>query len=496
MEISGANFIGSSVSIKGSIAFKTFNPVLNKENEWDFFQATPEEVDEAVCKAQTAFFVFSKTTPKKRAVFFNEIIQQLERAKTSILSVYQVESGLPLYRALAEFQRTIQQLSNFSAILIEEKWPSVIHEPPDLTRVPTKQSLLKTQIGIGPVVVFGASNFPLAYSTIGGDSVAALAAGCPVIVKSHPMHAGTGELVAKAVVEAAKISAMPDGVFSNLNAIDFHVGEQLVQHEGVAAVGFTGSVNGGKAMLKLAAARKNPIPVFAEMGSVNPLLVFPKKDTDLSLWATKMAISITNNSGQFCTKPGLIFCLKSPESETFFSTLKEQFSSVNEDYMVSPIICSNYNLRIEALKKYKEIEFYEGVSHAVPNTGRPVLARIDGVEFVKHSSLQQEVFGPFSLVVFFDTIIALINAYSLLEGQLTTSFFGSYEDEVIQDKLLFLAMQKAGRIIFDEVPTGVETSRAMHHSGKFPASSDIRFTAVGTDSIDRFSRPIVYQNKY
>ena len=186
------------------------------ENEWDFFQATPEEVDEAVCKAQTAFFVFSKTTPKERAVFLNEIIQQLERAKTSILSVYQVESGLPLNRALAEFQRTIQQLSNFSAILIEEKWPSVIYEPADTTRIPSKQSLLKTQIGIGPVVVFGASNFPLAYSTIGGDSVAALAAGCPVIVKSHPMHAGTGELVAKAVVEAAKISAMPDGVFSNL----------------------------------------------------------------------------------------------------------------------------------------------------------------------------------------------------------------------------------------------------------------------------------------
>jgi NADP-dependent aldehyde dehydrogenase len=232
------------------------------------------------------------------------------------------------------------------------------------------------------------------------------------------------------------------------------------------------------------------------MGSVNPLLVFPKKDTDFSSWASKMSVSITNNSGQFCTKPGLIFCLKSPESETFFSTLKEQICAVNADFMVSPIICSNYNLRIEDLKKHKEIQFYEGLSHAIPNTGKPVLARIGGDDFVKHPSLQQEVFGPFSLVVFFDTITTLINAYSILEGQLTTSFFGNYEDEVLQDKLLFLAMQKAGRIIFDEVPTGVETSRAMHHSGKFPASSDIRFTAVGTDSIDRFSRPIVYQNKY
>lgn len=495
MEISGANFIGSSVSIKGSIIFKTFNPVLNKENEWNFFQATPEEVNEAVCKAQTAFFAFSKTTSKERAIFLNTIIQQLERAKNSILTVYQAESGLPLNRALAEFQRTIQQLLNFSAILKEEKWPSVIFEPADLTRVPSKPSLLKTQIGIGPVVVFGASNFPLAYSTIGGDSVAALAAGCPVIVKSHPMHAGTGELVAKAVVDAAILTSLPDGVFSNLNAFDFQVGQQLVEHEGVAAVGFTGSINGGKALLKLAAARKNPIPVFAEMGSVNPLLVFPKIDSDLNSWATKIALSITNNSGQFCTKPGLIFCVKSPSSEAFFSTLKKQFIAVNADYMVSPIICSNYNLRIEYLKKIKEIEFHEGIWHSIPNTGKPYLARIDGAEFVKYPSLCQEVFGPFSLVVFFDTIDALIQAYSSLEGQLTTSFFGSNEDDFIQEKLLFLATQKAGRIIFNEVPTGVEISRAMHHSGAFPASSDIRFTAVGTDSIDRFSRPIVYQNK-
>ena len=495
MKISGANFIGSTLSIKGSSSFKTFNPVLNQENEWDFFQATKEEVDEAVCKAQTAFFAFSRIDPKKRALFLNEIIHQLELSKALILEVYQLESALPLSRALAEFQRTVQQLSNFSAILTEGKWPSVNYEPADISRIPIKQSLRKTQIGIGPVVVFGASNFPLAYSTIGGDSVAALAAGCPVIVKSHPMHAGTGELVAKAVVNAANITTMPDGVFSNLNAIDFQVGQQLVEHEGVAAVGFTGSIKGGVALMKRAFSRKNPIPVFAEMGSVNPLLVFPKIDSDLSLWASKIAVSITNNSGQFCTKPGLIFCLKSPTSEDFFSTLKQQISCVNSAYMVSPIICSNYNLRIEELKKFEEIELQEGTINVLPNTARPVLARIEGKEFVKHPALQQEVFGPFSLVVFFDSMDDLVNAYSALEGQLTTSFFGVNDNDLAHEKLVFLASQKAGRIIFDEVPTGVEISCAMHHSGAFPASSDIRFTAVGVNSIDRFSRPIVYQNK-
>jgi NADP-dependent aldehyde dehydrogenase len=288
---------------------------------------------------------------------------------------------------------------------------------------------------------------------------------------------------------------MPDGVFSNLNAMDFQVGQQLVEHEGVAAVGFTGSIKGGVALLKLAASRKNPIPVFAEMGSVNPILLFPTKASDIKLWASKIVLSITNNSGQFCTKPGLIFCLKSPTSEDFFSTLNQQFSSVNSDYMVSPIICSNYNLRIEELKKYNEIEFHEGISHAIPNTGRPVLARIDGKEFVKHPSLQQEVFGPFSMVVFFDSMDDLVNAYSALDGQLTTSFFGGNDNDLAHEKLVFLASQKAGRIIFDEVPTGVEITSAMHHSGAFPASSDIRFTAVGVNSIDRFSRPIVYQNK-
>jgi NADP-dependent aldehyde dehydrogenase len=231
------------------------------------------------------------------------------------------------------------------------------------------------------------------------------------------------------------------------------------------------------------------------MGSVNPILLFPIKASDIKLWASKIAVSITNNSGQFCTKPGLIFCLKSPTSEDFFSTLNQQFSSVNSDYMVSPIICSNYNLRIEELKKYNEIEFHEGISHAIPNTGRPVLARIDGKEFVKHPSLQQEVFGPFSMVVFFDSMDDLVNAYSALDGQLTTSFFGGNDNDLAHEKLVFLASQKAGRIIFDEVPTGVEITSAMHHSGAFPASSDIRFTAVGVNSIDRFSRPIVYQNK-
>lgn len=495
MEITGLNFIGTTRSAKGNRSFKTFNPQLNCQNKWDFFEATSEEINEAVRLAQTAFFALKKIDPLQRAAFLREIIRQLEVSKDLILTIYQLETALPLVRAEAEFRRTINQLINFVQLLESGQWPIEIKEPADINRSPIKPSLLKTQIGIGPVVVFGASNFPLAYSTIGGDSVAALAAGCPVIVKSHPMHAGTGELVAKAVVDAAILTSLPDGVFSNLNAFDFQVGQQLVEHEGVAAVGFTGSINGGKALLKLAAARKNPIPVFAEMGSVNPLLVFPKIDSDLNSWATKIALSITNNSGQFCTKPGLIFCVKSPSSEAFFSTLKKQFIAVNADYMVSPIICSNYNLRIEYLKKIKEIEFHEGIWHSIPNTGKPYLARIDGAEFVKYPSLCQEVFGPFSLVVFFDTIDALIQAYSSLEGQLTTSFFGSNEDDFIQEKLLFLATQKAGRIIFNEVPTGVEISRAMHHSGAFPASSDIRFTAVGTDSIDRFSRPIVYQNK-
>nr|MBP6757382.1 aldehyde dehydrogenase family protein [Bacteroidia bacterium] len=303
MEITGLNFIGTTRSAKGNRSFKTFNPQLNCQNKWDFFEATSEEINEAVRIAQTAFFALKKIDPLQRAAFLREIVRQLEMSKDLVLTIYQLETALPLVRAEAEFRRTINQLINFAQLLECGQWPVEIKEPADLNRSPIKPSLLKTQIGIGPVVVFGASNFPLAYSTIGGDSVAALAAGCPVIVKGHPMHAGTGEIVAKAVIEAAQITGMPNGIFSNLNAQDFNVGEQLVLHNGIEAVGFTGSIKGGTALLKLANTRKKPIPVFAEMGSLNPIILLPSEKDNLQNWAATITHSITNNSGQFCTKP-------------------------------------------------------------------------------------------------------------------------------------------------------------------------------------------------
>ena len=495
MEITGLNFIGTTRSAKGNRSFKTFNPRLNSQNKWDFFEATSEEINEAVRLAQTAFFALKKIDPLQRATFLREIIRQLEVSKDLILTIYQLETALPLVRAEAEFRRTINQLINFAQLLESGQWPIEIKEPADINRSPIKPSLLKTQIGIGPVVVFGASNFPLAYSTIGGDSVAALAAACPVIVKGHPMHAGTGEIVAKAVIEATQITGMPNGIFSNLNAQDFNVGEQLVLHNGIEAVGFTGSIKGGTTLLKLASTRKKPIPVFAEMGSLNPIILLPSEKDNLQNWAATITLSITNNSGQFCTKPGLLFCLKSNRSAVFLQNLVTQFKQVKADFMVSPVIWDNYNKRIDELKQNKHLQFVATDDSELPNIGKPILATIDGENFLKDSKLQEEVFGPFSLVVVFDSLEDLIKGYTCLEGQLTTSFFGETNQFQEFESLLFTAESKAGRILFNQVPTGVEISQAMHHSGAFPASSDSRFTAVGIDSIARFSRPIVYQNR-
>lgn len=494
MGITGLNFIGINRSAEGLTTFSTFNPVLNEPNVWLFYEATENEVQEAVTIAHTAFLAFRKIAIVQRASFLKEIINQLELAKDSILTVYQLESALPLLRAESEFTRTIRQLQNFVELLESGSWPIKMHEAADLTRIPIKPKLLKTQIGIGPVVVFGASNFPLAYSTIGGDSVAALAAGCSVIVKAHPMHAGTSELVAKSVIIAAQKTAMPNGVFSHLNARMNAVGEQLIMHEKTAAVGFTGSVNGGTALMKIANTREKPIPFFAEMGSLNPIILFPSDRYTTNIWAAMIVQSVSVNAGQFCTKPGLLFCLKSEWSIDFQMILTKQFEKVKPEFMVSPGIYENYNRRIDEVQKNKNVRFSKSIPTIKVNTGRPLLAIVDGESFMRDKQLRAEVFGPFSLLVIFDSLDALIAGYESLEGQLTTSFFGKPNHLNELDTLQQAAELKAGRILFNQVPTGVEISQAMHHSGSFPASSDVRFTAVGTDSIYRFSRPIVYQN--
>ena len=310
--LTGKNFIGNTLSSFGNVTFQTFNPELNKKNDQIFYEASKDEINKSVELAKSAFNIYKKTTPKQRSNFINSIADEILLLTEELLEVYCNETGLPAGRSRGELKRTIGQLRSFADLVLDGSWveASIDTAIPDREPIP-KPDLRKMLIPLGPIVVFGASNFPLAYSTAGGDTASALAAGCPVIVKSHPMHAGTGEIVSRAIINAVEKNNMPDGVFSNLNSKDINVGVQLVNHPDVKAVGFTGSLKGGRSIYDLASKREIPIPVFAEMGSTNPIIIFPDKiENDYKSLASKFAKSITVGSGQFCTNPGMIISTK------------------------------------------------------------------------------------------------------------------------------------------------------------------------------------------
>lgn len=328
--ITGKNYIGNQQSSKGSKTYKTFNPQLNIENEHVYVEATPEEINKAVTLAANAYKTFRITSGEQKSAFLNAIADEILALDNELVKIYCSETGLPEGRAKGERGRTVGQLRSFANLVLEGSWVEATIDTalPGRTPIP-KPDIRKLLVPIGPVVVFGASNFPLAYSTAGGDTAAALAAGCPVIVKSHPMHAGTGELIASAIIKAAEKTGMPNGVFSNLNSSGIEVGVQLVKHPEVKAVGFTGSIRAGRALYDLAAQREEPIPVFAEMGSINPVIILPEalKKRGESL-AKTYAGSITLGTGQFCTNPGLLLGIKGEGLTHFISHLSEEIIKI------------------------------------------------------------------------------------------------------------------------------------------------------------------------
>lgn len=496
MRITGENFIGFERSARGNKRFHTFNPELNKANDWEIIEASDEEIEAAVQAAVAAFRSFRSTTDEARASFLEAIAEEIEKVGDELLDVYCAESGLPRGRAEGERGRTVFQLRSFAAFLRSDQWPETRMDAAEPNRTPLpKPDLRLTYIPLGPVVVFGSSNFPLAYSTAGGDTASALAAGCPVIVKSHPMHAGTGELVAGALVAAAKRTGMPDGVFSNLNSQGIEVGVSLVKHPGIKAVGFTGSIAGGRALFDLANARPEPIPVFAEMGSINPVVLSAGALKERGEhWATHYADSIVLGSGQFCTSPGLILAVENEDLNLFAHKLATLLGEKNPTCMLHP----NIHAAFEGLKS--EVSGQESVKilhqHTTekPNYGAQTLAEVSGAEFLKNPNLHKEVFGPFSLLVRCKDQSELLAIIERLEGQLTgTILAGDDEFEALAEVVESL-QQRVGRIIFNGVPTGVEVCPSMQHGGPYPASTDARFTAVGVYAIRRWIRPVSFQN--
>ncbi|NER11460.1 NADP-dependent aldehyde dehydrogenase [Muriicola jejuensis] len=495
--LDGKNIIGYNRTQRGKVTFKTINPILNRENETVFYEASKEEVEEAVKLAHHAAPFYAESGREVRAAFLRGIASEISALGDDLIGLYCSESGLPEGRAKGERARTIGQLELYAGLVEDGSYvqPSIDTAKPDRKPNP-KVDLRKMMVPIGPVVVFGASNFPLAYSSAGGDTASALAAGCPVIVKGHPMHAGTGNMVSSAIAKAARNLNLPEGVFSHLNSKGHEVGEALVKHPQVKAVGFTGSHGGGRALFNIAASRKEPIPVFAEMGSVNPVILLPeilKKEKEK--WAGTIAGSVTLGSGQFCTNPGILMGIKNQNLDLFSDLLSQEILKVVPSSMLHPDIADKFNKGKEQARLQKGTEVI--AEHTQPveaNVGRPTILKVKASEFRENSKLHQEVFGPFSLLVECRDIEELERSVALIEGQLTASVIGTPEEMEGYDFLLRQLKDRVGRLIFNGVPTGVEVCASMHHGGPYPATTDSRFTAVGEDAINRWLRPVCFQN--
>ena len=495
--MTGKNYIGNQLAATGTKIYKTFNPELNQENETVFVEATSKEIEEAVNLAASAFKEFRTISGIKKAEFLNAIADEILALDDLLIQTFCSESGLPEGRAKGERGRTIGQLRSFANLVAEGSWVEATIDEAQPNREPMpKSDIRKMLIPLGPVVVFGASNFPLAYSTAGGDTAAALASGCPVLVKSHPMHAGTGELVASAIVKAAKKTGMPNGVFSNLNSSGIEVGQQLVSHPKVKVVGFTGSIKGGRALLDLAAKRAEPIPVFAEMGSINPVIILPKAlENRCQEIAKTYAGSITLGSGQFCTNPGLLLGIKSESLSNFIAEVSQEIIKINPSCMLHPNIKKGYTINKEKIVSQDKVSVTANYTSSIKNNyAEQAIVTVDGKTFLENPTLHLEVFGPFSMIVQCENASQLEEVIANLEGQLTGTII-SDENEISDYQNVISALQnRVGRIIFNGVPTGVEVCESMVHGGPYPSCTDSRFTAVGINSIKRWVRPFSYQD--
>ncbi len=463
-----------------------------------FSIASAAEVELAIEKAKKAFPVFSNLPATIRASFLESIAEEIMAIGDPLLERANLESGLPIPRLTGERDRTVNQLRLFANILKEGSWVEAVIDTAQPDRKPLPRAdLRKMQVPVGPVAVFAASNFPFAFSTAGGDTASALAAGCPVIVKAHSSHLGTNELMAKAIQVAAQKTGMPDGVFSALIGEGATLGQDLAKNEGIKAIGFTGSFRAGMSLYKTAANdRKTPIPVYAEMSSINPVLLFPGKlkENPVAL-AQQMAGSITLGVGQFCTNPGLLFLLKDEHSETYIAALKAALEAVPAGVMLNKAICSSYyrdRLRISEAEGVTVL--FEGTDESGNHKGSASLLQVRAKSFMGQPALQDEIFGPASMLVLCDDAAEMLVAIEGLHGQLTGSVFGNAEDIATYKDIIAALSGHIGRLIYNNVPTGVEVCHAMVHGGPFPATTDARSTSVGAEAMKRFLRPICLQD--
>ncbi len=488
------NIIGHELSALSDRTITSFSAAYQAHLPEAFAVATAEEVDQAVEKAHRAWRRYRATSGQVRAKFLRLVADGIEGLGEILLDRVHAETAYPVARIITERTRTCQQLRMFASVAESDAWREITEDEalPDRTPVP-RPWLRREMHPIGPVVVFGASNFPLAYSTAGGDAASALAVGCPVIVKAHDAHLGTNALVAEVIRKAALALDLPDGVFSSLQGDGFETGRRLVQHPLTAAVGFTGSLAGGRALFDLGQQRKKPIPVFAEMGSVNPVFIFPQSiNADRHGLASRLAASMTLTVGQFCTNPGIIVVLHDEDGDAWMESLRLEIEKVEAQTMLTPGIASAFRRGMERVDQTGRITWItrrEAEAHAAA----PVLASCDVDVFLSHPELHHEIFGPYSLIVRCRHLDDFLRVAEAMEGQLTASVMTGPVGKEEAWPLVELLTEKAGRIIFNGVPTGVEVCASMTHGGPYPASTDSRFTAVGHFAVRRWLRPVTYQ---
>jgi len=490
----GHNFINGERSAQGQVRLQSFDATTGEELPHPFCEATQDEVDAAAQAAAAAYQPYRSLPASQRAAFLDAIADELDALGDDFINVVCRETALPAPRIQGERARTSGQMRLFAKVLRRGDFYAarIDRALPERQPLP-RPDLRQYHIGVGPVAVFGASNFPLAFSTAGGDTAAALAAGCPVVFKAHPGHMATAEWVALAIIRAAEQTAMPPGVFNMIYGGT--VGAWLVQHPLIKAVGFTGSLRGGRALCDMAAARPEPIPVFAEMSSVNPLLVLPQalKTRSASI-AAELSASVVQGAGQFCTKPGMVIGIRSPGFTAFVDELARLTDAQPSHTMLNAGGLCNYTDGLSHLRDHPGIRHRAGQAQA-GGQAHPQLFEADAELLISRDELlQHEVFGPVVVVVAVKDRQQLQQALHGLQGQLTATLIAEPQDLDAFADLIPLLELKAGRLLLNGYPTGVEVCEAMVHGGPYPATSDARGSSVGTLSINRFLRPICYQN--
>ncbi len=495
MTLTGKMLIGQQSLSGNREAIRAINPATDTALEPVYAGGSAEHVDHACALAWAAFDGYRETTLETRATFLESIATHIEALGDELIERAVEETGLPQARIQGERGRTCGQLRTFARTVRAGEWLDVRVDSAQPQRQPMpRPDLRQRHIALGPVAVFGASNFPLAFSVAGGDTASALAAGCPVVVKAHGAHPGTSELVGRAVARAVKDCGLPEGVFSLLYGSGQEVGIALVTDPRIKAVGFTGSRSGGIALTKAAQARPEPIPVYAEMSSINPVYLFPAAlEARAEALAQGFVASLTQGAGQFCTNPGLVIAVKGAALDRFISEASTHLPACAAQTMLTPGICKAYDAGVSALSQYAQVAA-TGQAAQGPNQGRAHLFVTEAKAFLTHEQLQAEVFGSASLVVVCSDAAEVREVSEHLDGQLTATLHLDEADLTNARSLLPVLERKAGRLLVNGWPTGVEVCDAMVHGGPFPATSDPRSTSVGTAAIHRFLRPVCYQD--